>query len=113
MAKANCEVMIALLFVNENWYKCGVRKALYKVPNGKLLKIFLEEKEGKISDIKITGDFFTYPEERIERLEQELKGTSLQATALTFRIREFFLNFPTELFGVDEESLVTTILSAQ
>lgn len=88
------------------------KKAMYKVPNGKLLKIFLEERKGQISDIKITGDFFTYPEGNIEKLEQALMGTSLQSTALTFRIREFFTKNPTELFGLNEESLVQTILTA-
>lgn len=89
-----------------------MKRAIYKVPNGKLLKIFLEDREGKIADIKITGDFFTYPEEHIELLEQTLIGASLQLTALTFRIHEFFMNYPTELYGLDEESLVNTILSA-
>ncbi len=82
------------------------------MPNGKLLKIFLEEKNGKIDDIKITGDFFSHPEEHIELLEKSLKGASIQSTALTFRIQEFFVNFPTELYGVDETSLVSTILAA-
>lgn len=89
-----------------------LKRAIYKVPDGKLLKIFLEEEDGKINDIRITGDFFLYPEENVERLERELYGTSLQSTALTFRIREFFVNYPTKLFGLDEESLVNTILSA-
>lgn len=90
-----------------------MKRSIYKVPNGKLLKIFLEDLEGKIQGIKITGDFFTYPEEHVELLEKELVGTSLQSTALTFRVHEFFMKYPTELFGVDEESLVKTILAAQ
>jgi lipoate---protein ligase len=90
-----------------------MKKAIYKVPDGKLLKIFLEDRQGKIGRIRITGDFFTYPEESIENLETALEGTSLQSTALTFRIQEYFMAHPTKLFGLDEESLVSTILSAQ
>ena len=39
-------------------------KSVYKVPNGKLLKIFLDYNiENKlINNISITGDFFAYPE---------------------------------------------------
>ena len=51
-------------------------KSIYKVPNGKLLKIFLEfnEKNNSIESIKITGDFFAYPEETIEIMENKLKN---------------------------------------
>ena len=40
-------------------------KSIYKVPNGKLLKIFLDydKKTQSINYINITGDFFAYPEE--------------------------------------------------
>lgn len=89
-----------------------VKKALYKVPNGKLLKIFLEDVDGKITAIQITGDFFVYPEESIEKLEQELLGTPLSAEALSTKMNEFLKQHPTTLFGVDVESLVSTILQA-
>ena len=43
-------------------------KSIYKIPNGKLLKIALEynEKSNSIDRIRIMGDFFAYPEEAIE-----------------------------------------------
>ncbi|MFW5902489.1 MAG: lipoate protein ligase C-terminal domain-containing protein [archaeon] len=46
----------------------------YKVPNGKLLKLNLKLKKGKIEEIKIEGDFFIHPEEKIKQIEKSLKG---------------------------------------
>ena len=89
-----------------------MKKAIYKVPNGKLLKVFVEENEGRIVAIKITGDFFAHPEENIEKLEQRLVGTSLDADTLDAQIQKFFESNPTSLFGLDTASLVSTILNA-
>lgn len=89
-----------------------MKKAIYKVPNGKLLKIFLEEENGKINSVKITGDFFMYPEEHIENLEASFKGCELSASALELRLKEFLEKTPTNFFGLDNASLVSTILSA-
>ncbi|MEK7524443.1 MAG: lipoate protein ligase C-terminal domain-containing protein [Patescibacteria group bacterium] len=89
-----------------------MKKAIYKVPNGKLLKISLEDHDGKIDSIKITGDFFMYPEEHIEKLEASLKGCELLVPALEARLKDFLEKTPTSFFGLDNASLVSTILSA-
>lgn len=89
-----------------------MKKAIYKVPNGKLLKIFLEENDGAIVSIKITGDFFLYPEENIEKLEKALTRAQKTSDTLARVIDIFFTTTPTTLFGVDKESLVTTIMNA-
>ena len=89
-----------------------MKKAIYKVPNGKLLKIFLEDAGGKIVSIKITGDFFLHPEENIEKMEKALVGAQLSREILTAKIEEFLKTSPTQFFGLDTESLVKTILSA-
>lgn len=89
-----------------------MKKALYKVPHGKLLKIFLTDGDEKILSIKITGDFFLYPEEHLEGLEENLVGVTLTEAELRSRIQTFLSDHPTTLFGLDTDSLVTTILSA-
>lgn len=89
-----------------------MKKALYKVPNGKLLKVFLEDVDGKIDSVKITGDFFLHPEENIEKLEESLRGSEISKEILTERIEKFLKVTPTKFFGLDTESLVTTILAA-
>ena len=50
----------------------------YKVKNGKLLRIRIKLEKGIIKDIKITGDFFIYPEESIFEIEKVLKGINIK-----------------------------------
>ncbi len=45
-----------------------------KLLGGKLLCVDVEFSEGRIGKIRITGDFFLYPEETIERIEESLVG---------------------------------------
>lgn len=89
-----------------------MRCAIYKVPDGKLLKIFLEPNEGAVGDIKITGDFFMHPEEKIAELEAALKGHVLDETALQATIEGFLKEQSIELFGADAASIAKTILMA-
>jgi len=51
-----------------------MKQFLYKVPNGKLLKVKIDIDDNKIKKIQILGDFFLYPEEAINKLEEELIG---------------------------------------
>lgn len=90
-----------------------MKKAIFKVPNGKLLKISLEESGGKISAIRINGDFFAYPEENIKKLEEYLIGADAEKQALAARAGEFESKFKTAFFGIDSASLIEAILSAK
>ena len=79
----------------------------------KLIKILLEyndQEGGKkiINSIKITGDFFLYPEESLEDLEAQLKGTLLDRYKLKEKIDKCLEN--SEAFGFDTESMVAAIL---
>ena len=87
-------------------------KSVYKIPNGKLLKIFLEYDENKnlIKKINITGDFFAYPEEAIETLENELKNTLINKTSLFEKINEVIGKNKIEFIGLNVEGLTEGIL---
>ena len=50
---------------------------VYKIPGGKLLKITISHKDGKIISVKINGDFFAHPEDSIEKLELILAGKKI------------------------------------
>jgi lipoate-protein ligase A len=58
-------------------------RAEYKVQGGKLIKVQLALQDGKISRIKITGDFFLHPEDVIEEIEEALKGHVLDEEELS------------------------------
>ena len=86
--------------------------SIYKVPQGKLLKISLEydEKRNRITDIRITGDFFAYPEEAIEHLERKLKNTVLERKQLLELISSIISEYHIEFIGVNAEGLTQGIL---
>ena len=87
-------------------------KSIYKIPNGKLLKIFLQynEKNKSIDTISITGDFFAYPEESIEIMENELKKTSLEKEQLLKKIQSIIKQHNIEFIGLHAEGLTEGIL---
>lgn len=89
-----------------------MKKAIYKVPNGKLLKISVEDADGKISNLKITGDFFMYPEESLDGLEQALLSVSVDEKMLQEKIEDFMTKTNSTFFGLDAQSLAQTIISA-
>ena len=87
-------------------------KSIYKVPNGKLLKISLDydEKNNSINEINIMGDFFAYPEESIESMENELKNTILEKESLIKKINSIIKGYNIELMGLHAEGLTEGIL---
>ena len=79
----------------------------------KLIKILLEYEEDKennrtINSVRITGDFFLYPEESLDDLEMQLIGTPLHRDELKRRIDKC-LNFSVA-FGFDSDSLSNAIM---
>jgi len=87
-------------------------KSIYKIPNGKLLKINLNlnDTNEKIDDIKITGDFFAYPEESIELIENKLKNCRIEKNLLMEKIIQTIKKNNIEFIGLDAEGLVDGIM---
>ena len=87
-------------------------KSVYKVPNGKLLKIILDYDTNNkiINNISITGDFFAYPEESIDVMEKKLMHTLLIKEDLLEKINSVIKQYNIEFIGLDAEGLVEGIL---
>jgi hypothetical protein len=87
-------------------------KSVYKIPNGKLLKIDLvyDKKNKKIDRISIMGDFFAYPEESIEILEKKLENIILEKETLNKKIESIIKQNKIEFIGLNAEELTTGIL---
>ena len=87
-------------------------QSVYKIPQGKLLKISVEynKKNNVIKNIWITGDFFAYPEEAIELMETKLKNTILDQEQLLKKIRSIITEYHIQFIGVDAEGLTKGIL---
>ncbi len=89
-----------------------IKRLNYKVEGGKLLKILLSTKAGKIEKIKITGDFFMHPETFIEDLENALPGRSLDEEDLSAFIHRLFKKGRVVLLGASPEDLARCIVMA-
>jgi hypothetical protein len=89
-----------------------ISKSVYKVPNGKLLKITLDYNElnKTINNVKITGDFFAYPEGAIEIIENELINIELEKGLLLKKITGIINDGNIDFIGLDAEGLVNGIL---
>jgi len=87
-------------------------KSIYKIPNGKLLNISLDYDEinNSINEIKIMGDFFAYPEESIELMENELKNTILEKVSLFEKINSIIRVHSINFIGLNAEGLTEGIL---
>jgi len=88
----------------------GISKGELKVKGGKLVKCTLSLKDGKIKSVKFTGDFFMYPEEKIEELEKMLEGIECTDESIRNEIAPFFDGV--ELMGASMEDFITVISMA-
>lgn len=89
----------------------GILRGEYKVKDGKLIKCIISIKNGKIENIKISGDFFMYPEEKIEKLEEKLKGIEYKEENIKKALNEFFKEV--EVIGADKQHFLKLIMEAK
>jgi hypothetical protein len=83
---------------------------VYKIPNGKLVKVLIEYNNNILSTVKITGDFFAYPEEAIEIIEDELRKTNLDKSLLQKKIQTIIEKNDFEFIGINAEGLAEGIM---
>jgi len=86
--------------------------SVYKIPNGKLVKINLEydKNKKKIINISINGDFFAYPEEAIEVLEEKLIDKKLVENELIKKIEDIISKNNFEFIGLNSNGLAKGIM---
>jgi hypothetical protein len=86
--------------------------SIYKVPQGKLLKISVEydEKNNVIMDIRIMGDFFAYPEEAVELMETNLRNVLMKREQLLEKISSLITEHHIQFIGLNAEGLTKGIL---
>jgi len=89
-----------------------VGKATYKVEGGKMIKVHLTQKDGKIEKIKIMGDFFLHPEELIEEIESKLIGSPLDEESISNSIKAFIENKKATILGASEKDFARCIIMA-
>lgn len=87
-----------------------VGRCVYKVPNGKLIKIMCEYENEKIIKVQITGDFFIHPEESIDDLELALKDKEYSRKTVSDIVSEFFSSDELVAFGITPKAVVDAIM---
>jgi hypothetical protein len=85
-----------------------VREAVYKAKGG-VIRVALDAGV-VINKIKITGDFFLFPEESIERLEDALVGSGTSEGELLKIINNFYENI--DSYGILPGDIVKAIKRA-
>jgi len=92
-----------------------LKKLHYVHKSTKLIHILLEhttktptQDDRTISSIRITGDFFVYPEESLDKLEANLVGTELKRYPIRQKISRWLEG--SQVFGFDLDSLTEAII---
>ncbi len=80
----------------------------YKVPNGKLIRLRAELDGDKICSVKIMGDFFLYPEDKIFLLEKNLIGQKPEKVTLQKIVEKTLAGC--EMAGISIDELVNALL---
>lgn len=60
----------------------------YKVPAGKLVAVDLEVSDGRLVDVRVSGDFFLEPDDALENIDASLEGlpADTDSTAIAARV---------------------------
>ncbi len=86
----------------------GLTEGKSTIKAGKLIRIWARFRGKKIESIRITGDFYIYPESAIEDLENELVGTSVEDSKI--KIENVLKSC--ETLGIDADSLYRAVVEA-
>ncbi|HIE33664.1 MAG TPA: lipoate--protein ligase family protein [Candidatus Altiarchaeales archaeon] len=78
--------------------------------SGGLIRIRADIQENKINDIMITGDFFIFPDSRIEEIENALEGKELNLDEIRNTIDEILKDSQSTL---ETEDFVNAIAGLQ
>lgn len=93
--------------------KSPILSSDYKSPGGKMVRVRLTEKDGRIETVKISGDFFLIPEESLSKLEKMLEDARLDEGELKLLVDRFFRGTNSQGLGVSKEDFVTAILATK
>lgn len=80
-----------------------MQKASVKIEGGKMVNLELEINNEKIKEVKIRGDFFLEPPEKLEELENRIEGLKTGATAE--EVREELKDVEADLIGFSHEDI--------
>lgn len=87
-------------------------KAAYKVKGGKMIRVQLMQKDGRIEWLKITGDFFLHPEDLIEEMERMLISSPIEEERISKSIAALIKERKGTLVGVAPIDIARCVMMA-
>lgn len=85
----------------------------YKVPGGKLVVVDLEVENGRLANVRLSGDFFLEPPEALDLINQALSGLPADADpARLAQAVQAALPSKAEMFGFSAQAVAITIQRA-
>jgi lipoate-protein ligase A len=87
----------------------SVREAALKTPGG-LIRVTARVRSGRIDDAAISGDFTMLPSFALDRIEEVLRGTALEANTVQSRIEETYRNINIQSPGLTTGDLTSAIM---
>jgi lipoate-protein ligase A len=90
-----------------------MKHSVYKVPDGKLIKVKLWTEGESISKVTITGDFFLHPEYVLENIEAALIDVPLLEVEITSAIDTVIQEEEATLIGATSSDFSRAILRAE
>ena len=87
-------------------------EAAHKAPGG-LIRVNLLDREGRVGDLVISGDFTCLPPEGADQLAAALKGTVLEADALAEAAEKAIEALSIEMPGISATDLATAVMAAK
>lgn len=91
----------------------SLRAVDYKVLGSKLIRARLEEENGVVKSVQISGDFFLIPENSLPQLEKMLEGVALQEADVRKQVDRFFEVSGAQSLGFSPDDLVKALVSAR
>lgn len=67
-----------------------IKKGVYRVPNGKTIRVCIEYESGEIKTIVFTGDFFMHPDHLINELGEYLTNVKISKEEIIDKVLRFF-----------------------
>ncbi len=89
------------------------KKSVVKENGEKLLRLFLMEEGGIIDSVKLTGDFFLYPEEGVDAIERSLAGVPCREKEIVDAVITAMKENSIEMVGLSPQSIARAILQAR
>jgi lipoate---protein ligase len=85
---------------------------IVKAPGEKLVRVRFHLDAGRVSGLKISGDFFIHPEDAVERIENSLNNLPFDENSAVEKLKNLIRGGTIELVGVSPESIARAIATS-